>query len=188
MPAQNLSQTINSFFEGQSLQKEKLRLYVLRVLQSSRQQLEHYIYTPIHEPFWNQVHDSAIASSNDSWKTSITEIKSLGKQIDFWINEAVSSPQRMEFFILQKATELSSGNQNKDYFLALMIRNDQLLAVVTVFQEAVEHIKNCLSFDVQTIFDSPDFNFFAQKSIEKRIFEMAEAYFQTRSQMKGLGV
>jgi hypothetical protein len=119
-------------------------------------------------------------SSSTKNQAACNRIRSMHTLVDYWLRESVSTPQSLEFFILSKAVEISSGNKEQDYYDAMMIRNDQLLAVVEVFTQALAHIQVCSTLSPEQILISPDFIYFADKEVDTRIFETAVLFYDAR--------
>ena len=176
----DLNQLTKLFFDGNKLQKEELRTYVLDILQTIREELDYYLHQPSLSSLWEHVSNFCSYTHNKECQQGAQRILKLIEGIDFWIREGVSSPERFEFFVLSKATELSTGDTDKDYYHALMIRHDQLLAVTLVFKQALEELKECTKLEANQMMYSPHFQFFMESDIDSRIFTLAEQFFQIR--------
>jgi hypothetical protein len=185
---QTLLQTINAFFEGDKLQKERFRLYIAYKLNSIHQELEYYVLNPTHETLWKQVGDLTAITNQELLHLAYKRIVNLHTTVDFWQQESVETAERFEFFIRTKAAEISSGNMDQDYYDALMIRNDQLLASCDVFSQCLDHIKACVTLPASEVITSPNFLFFADKDIDTLIYETAERYYEVRRSMKDMGL
>ena len=177
---EKFEQYIEHFFDNNQLKKEDLRIFIL-------DQFNHYL-TQLHDPLhliqnhqlWTKLSDQAAIAQNDDHLKACQAITTLDKQVQYWIKEGVETPQRFEFFILSKAAQLNSGDQNRDYYHAMLIRHDQLLAVNHVLGQAIKHITNCLKLPQQEIRNSDDFRFFYLRTIEERIFKTAQLIYKTR--------
>lgn len=185
---QDLKALINLFFINEILDKHKLQQFVLKHLDNISSQLDYYLYSPKYQKFWHHLRDHCVISLNQELCINgVKEIEKTADQVKDWLKESVESSERLEFFILSKACEIASGDKEKDYYHAQFIRHDQLLAVVIVFGQAYEHILAMLELPSNKIYNSVHFNFFQEKSIEARIYEKAEQFYQVRKDIGILG-
>lgn len=183
----DLKQLVNSFFENNILKKEALRLYILDVFTKTHSQIEYYLYTPSFLDLWNQIKDYCAIENDSPCQTSYAHIQNLQTLIDFWNRESVSTPERFEFFVLSKAVELSSGDKDRDYYNALMIRHDQLLAATIIFTQCLENIKACTGIPINQVIKSSEFIYFGEKETDARIFEMAKEFYKIRLELGNFG-
>lgn len=95
--------------------------------------------------------------------------------IDQWRRMAVDTPERFEFFVKVKAQEIASGDENHDYYWALQIRHDQLMALVTVVQLLVHYLREWVKTDPEVLLDDAVFLGLASRSLEEQIYLEAEA-------------
>ncbi|MGI5828412.1 MAG: hypothetical protein ACOX6V_05325 [Patescibacteria group bacterium] len=179
----NLKELVGLFFEENKLQKEQLRTYVLQQLTTIRKEFDYYLHTPNMSDLWNQVGNLSSFTTNRTYQDACRRVLNLTNEIDFWIKECVSSEQHLEFFILSKASELNSGDKDRDYYNALLIRHDQLLAVTEVFKTALDNLKACSKLPSNCIIHSKEFEYFIEKDLKTRIFELAEEFYVTRKEL-----
>jgi len=112
--------------------------------------------------------------------SSINQIFLISKSIKEIISQYLKDSYTLELSIKLKAAEISSGDAKKDYYLAMKIRNDQLLAYLYVFSESLNMLDNCLLYQPQEILKHPSFLFFGIKSIDERVYEIAQKLYETR--------
>ena len=111
----DLNSIINSFFDNKKLDGQKFRLYILDNFQSIQTDLTNIINTPDTKTLFQKINDFCAANKNNNCKTALSEIKALSQRISGWIKDNVESEPRFDFFIMTKAAEISSGDQEKDY-------------------------------------------------------------------------
>lgn len=176
----DLKKLLTNFFDGNKLDKEKLRLFILDNLNETKKQLNEILFQAEQISFWDKIQDLATISNDYNQKIAISQIRLLPKTIDDWIKESVASKESFEFFILSKAAELSSGDKIKDYFYALKIRNDQLLAFLFVCTESLNNINICYQKAASEVLNLKEYRYFGEKEIKTRVFEIAEKLYQER--------
>jgi len=169
-----------SFFEAKILKKERLRTYVYDQLQTIQARVDNLIYSNDKTEFWQKVHDLAYLSKDTQAISSINQIFLISKSIKEIISQYLKDSYTLELSIKLKAAEISSGDAKKDYYLAMKIRNDQLLAYLYVFSESLNMLDNCLLYQPQEILKHPSFLFFGIKSIDDRVYEIAQKLYETR--------
>jgi hypothetical protein len=182
--AQDLQILLNNFFKGNQLEKETLRTYILEQLTIIKQKLHQQILTEEKCTFWNKVHDLAYLSKQDISIAAVNQICSLPSNVSSRINESVSSTQTFELFIKLKAAEISSNDKLRDYFLAMKIRNDQLLASMYVYTQSIVQLEFCLSYEPSNVLKHPSFVYFGETSIEDRVYEIAQKLYEARLKLK----
>ncbi len=180
----DVSTLLKNFFKGNQLDKETLRNFILEHFTIIHHKFELLIQLGDKQQFWNQVRDLAYISKQDIAISAINQIHSLPGHITHRIKENVDSPQAFELFIQLKAAEISSGDKMKDYFLAMKIRNDQLLACLYVYTQSITQLEFCISFLPSDVLQHPAFIYFGEKSIEDRIYEIAQKMYDSRVKLK----
>jgi len=111
----------------------------------------------------------------------LIEIKSLPNYVSHWITDLVDSQERFEFTIMTKATEINSSDPEYNYFYALLVRHDQLLAAVFVFRQDLVNLTHLTKLDLDpSIIDSPAFNYFTTHNFQDRVYFMAQEIFAQR--------
>lgn len=175
----------NNFIEEGKLDKENFRIFIWENLIEIKEKLEKDFHSPFIKEVLQRVNDHCVVENDEICKNAVKEIINLNKNIENWITEAVENAQRFEFFILSKASEIASGNQDKDYYYAMMIRHDQLLAVVKVFQKMLSWWDELKSIDdLNLMVKSEYFKYFGENSSEKMIFREAELIYSNRKSNK----
>lgn len=178
-----LEHTIEHFFNDNKLEKEQLRIFIQEELHKLRKIITNILYLKENEILWQQLHDKSAISEKPELVKASNAIQKIPIEIDFWEREGVESQERFEFFILSKAAELNSGDQNRDYYHAMLIRHDQLLAVTFVLKQSVKHLQNCLSIPYNEIIHSDDYKYFYARTTAERIYKMAEIIYKTRKRL-----
>src|SRR5690606_25371296 len=112
----------------------------------------------------------------------LNEIDTLPKYIQSWIDKSVDSPERFEFFVGSKAEEISTGDEKKDYFWAMQIRHDQLIAVTRVIGRLLEIIEKWVVLDPAAIYQEEVFQGLSEYSIEKQVYLEAENIHKSRQE------
>jgi len=180
----NLNGILCNFFNGNVLNKEDLRLYASQQLQTLQQQIQQLILTNENNLFWTKIKDLAALSGNIQNQKAIEQILALPNSINLFIKDNVSSAQSFEFYIKSKAAEIGSNDPIKDYYLAMKIRNDQILAYIYVFSQSVNNINTCLLFKPHEILTQPSFLYFGINDIENYIYETAQKLYEARIKLK----
>ncbi len=76
---------------------------------------------------------------------SDTEFDQISAYAKGWIDANLLTPEHFENSIRSKAHDISSGNDLTDYYHALLIRHDQLLAARDVFREYTSLLRGIFS-------------------------------------------
>ncbi len=162
--------------------REGLRNFVLQEMKKYRVLSESICTGRL--DFWERLAMVANRSlSSDDRKPALNAIDQLihlPEFIDSWMATALDSPERFEFFVLAKAHELKSGNPDKDYFWAMQIRHDQLVALVTVVEMLLDKMKLWTSLRPEAILEDPIFSGLTQYNVEQQIFLEAERIYKSR--------
>jgi len=183
LPSQTqIRHMINLFTKNNKLNAEDLRLYTKKQFTHIYTQFEEIIHSPQKQTYWQKLRDFGITKQIKNTEEAFRNIFSLLDQIDLWYQKSVRDKPTFEFFIRSKAAELNSGDQIKDYYHALMIRHDQLLAVVFYFSQALFYLRQSLEKTPKHFFDSQSFKYFATCSSENQIYLVAELFYQVRIQ------
>lgn len=169
------------------IDKEALRQFVLKELGQLKLAYSETILGQSQTVFWNNLHDAIvtkIGNNQELDKALVLEgqIHNLPAYIDQWIQTAVDSTERFDFFISAKAEEIKSGDTMHDYFWALQIRHDQLTALVRVLSRLYNEITQWLLLEPSAVIDSPIFQGLLDYSIEAQIYLEAENIQRLRNQ------
>src|SRR5690606_33816058 len=105
----------------------------------------------------------------------------LPQYIESWIARSVDSNERFEFFIAAKAEEIKSGDQSRDYFWALQIRHDQLIAVVRVSSRLIEVLQKWITQSPDEVIDDELFHGLVETNLEEQIYLEAENIHKQRA-------
>lgn len=172
--------------KNSEIDREAMRVYVLKELGQIKEQLGHLLLDVEHETFWKNIHDCIVTQITDPQEKEKalkleTQIHNLPQYINQWIQTAVDSPERLEFFVSAKAEEIKSGDQNKDYFWALQIRHDQLIAIVRVLSRLLNELNQWLQLSPSQVIQEPIFQGLLDYSIEDQIYLEAENIQTQRS-------
>ncbi len=187
MKQEKIKAIIDQFVtDRQTIDKEKLRQYVFQSLSDCHTEADYLINNPENKNHLHQINDLLAQHQQPEIRqlglTAMERINQLHKEVESWINDNVDSPERFEFSIQAKATEISSGNQDYDYWAALTIRHDQLLAAVVIFEEALAKLSSLIHTEPAEAVNSPDLKYFAEHTSPERIFKAAEEIYQLRNQ------
>lgn len=171
--------------QNSKIDHEGLRQYVLTQLQQFRQQA--VVLTQEKSHFWDRLALASKASLSDKEQRKviavINQIKSLVAYIDGWIRLSVDTPERFDFFVATKAHELRSGSQEHDYFWALQIRHDQLVALTRVMEFLISKMSLWTELKPDKVFDDPVFAGLTDYGIEDQVYLEAEKVYRERTQM-----
>jgi hypothetical protein len=108
---------------------------------------------------------------------SDTEFDLIARHALGWIQDHLADHNVFEDSIRSKAREISSGDHHGDYYRALILRRDQLLAARDVFREYTSRLREIFSDDREQVLASLHaFNF------EEGIYLRATEYAQARDQ------
>jgi hypothetical protein len=107
--------------------------------------------------------------------TEFDHISQFAKQ---WINEHLSDHITFEQSVRAKAWELNSGDHLSDYYTALLLRRDQLLAARDVFREYTRFLRDIFSDERENVMKAlKGFDF------DKGIYLRAEEYQKAREKL-----
>jgi len=171
------------FIDSKSnIDKEALRKYVLDELELQAKRCEGLLSGEDQEKFWNKLHDLIVVNEKNTgaWLNLEKQLTSLPEFIKSWIETTVDSPERMEFFILSKAEEIRSGDKERDYFWAMQIRHDQLVALIRVVSMLITRLEKLIKLPVDEVLEDPVIQGLTEKSVEDQIFLEAQKIHQDR--------
>ena len=98
-----------------------------------------------HASFWIEVHNKIIEREDREEKRVLLAVEQQMKHLPMfakqWVETALDSKERFDFFVMTKAQEIGSGDNDKDYFWALTIRHDQIIALVRVLRLLIERLE-----------------------------------------------
>lgn len=167
--------------QNSSIDKHALRSYVYNELTKTKAQVESLLIK--HHTFWQNLHHVIV--SNPEFKEEHLrveeELLTLPKYIDNWIETALDSEERLDFFISAKAEEIRSGDQFRDYFWALQVRHDQLVALVKVLTTLIDHLNRWSTMLPEDVIADPVWKGLLDYSIDKQIYLEAENIHKKRS-------
>lgn len=171
--------------QNSDIDSEALRTHTLRQLQIQKE-IASQLFSDQHTLFWNKVHDSIVTAdlSTEETKKYLSledQLHNLVQYIDRWIHTSVDSPERFHFFVAAKAEEIRSGNADKDYFWALQIRHDQLIAVVRVISRLHESIEEWFKRAPSEVISDPIFQGLLDYNVEDQIYLEAENTHKARA-------
>jgi hypothetical protein len=173
--------------KNSNVDKEALRLYVLCKLQELRNEFGRLLKSGEHRPFWESLHNTILSETDKKSKEELLRVESqltrLIDYVDTWVMTAVDSPERMEFFVQTKALEIRSGNSQGDYFWALQIRHDQLVAVVKMLELLASHISEWVEMNPGTVINTGVFLGMVKYTVEDQIYLEAEKIQRERQRL-----
>lgn len=173
--------------ENSKIDKEALRQHVLKELNRLVGVLEKLIHGPENKKFWDGLHAYLATEYEGKDKDRCLgverQIKGLISFIEGWVKTSVDSTERFEFFIQTKASEIRSGDEPKDYFWALQIRHDQLVALVKVLTDLTDVIKKWVQMKPAKVVADEEYAKLKEYEVEDRIFFEAEKINKNRKKM-----
>ena len=166
----------------------KLRESVFEGLKSLLKQAEYCLNENANQAFWRYLHQVIVSSYLDEDKQSLLEVEAqingLPLFIETWIKTAVESPERFEMFIKIKAAEVGSGDEKHDYYEALLIRHDQLVALREVLGTLLKHIDRWLTMRAEEVVEDEVYVGLIDYSIEQQIYLEAQRIHRLRTEVK----
>lgn len=173
--------------ENSNIDKEALRSHVLEALERIKNEANRLISAPSVYTFWTGLHDQ-IASLEDTTfqdqaRVVETQLKTLPVFIAKWMEMSVDSAERLDFFIASKAEEIKSGDRVRDYFWALQIRHDQLIALVRVLDRLLSVLRDWVKAAPDKVLDDPVFAGLCEYSIEDQVYLEAETIHKLRKKI-----
>lgn len=176
------------YSEENDIDKEALRVFVSQQLLKLRDQYIELLEDEQYQQFWDQLHD-LIATTKDDQKEKREQLyqsfRVLPKYIQDWINKSVANQEMFEFFITSKAEEIKSGNQDHDYFWAIQIRHDQLVAVIHVLARLYQEMSHWVKLKPRSVLDHPVFLGLLDYSIDEQVYLEAEQLHKNRQKESG---
>ena len=169
--------------KNSAIDKESLRIYALNKLLNSRDMMQALIAKPIWEKLYNAVSVEENKLRLDTYRKSQSQLLGLCGFIDSYIKTALDSAERFEFFVQVKALELISKDQNNDYFWALQIRHDQVVAVVGVIEKIIRLVSSWSRMSVDEILSDEEYLKLAHTSIEDQVYLEAERVYKERNKI-----
>lgn len=172
--------------ENSQVDREALRLHILKQLEELKTQAVWFETDDSHKAFWSGLHDVISVkelSENDrnEYRSLENQLHNLPKYIDAWIKKTVDTNERLEFFIASKAEEIKSGDAQHDYFWALQIRHDQLIAIVRVISRLLDVISKWVQLEPRDVIEDPLFQGLVETNLEEQIYLEAENIHKQRS-------
>lgn len=159
------SQYIDKHASFQNLQRELEKLY---------QHYHAWLHDPNKQVFWQNLHQAIANHSDNSEKQQLmraeTELLNASDYLKEWIDMAVDSPERFEFFIQTKAAEIQGESALSDYYWALRIRIDQLTALVHVYRTLIDYLEQWSQLSPQTVLDDAVFLGLSCQSIKDQVY------------------
>jgi hypothetical protein len=171
--------------ETRVIDKNGLRQQVLDELSEIRQQVHYLLTSATHRLFWERLHQTILDQTEDEAKKQYLEVEKqlleLEAYVSKWIESSVESVERFEFFILAKAQEVGSGDQDKDYYWALTIRRDQLLGLISVLKTLIRHLATLVEMEGREVLEDPVIVGMTEYPIDTQVFLEAEKAHKLRS-------
>lgn len=172
-----------------SIDREAMRLYIVQTLTELRSKAETIIFAPEHQPFWDSLHNAIGAIQDDSQQQKLRrveqELRGIVHFIDDWKHTAVDSSERLDLFVRVKAAELLTGDQDKDYYWAMRIRHDQLVALCRVLSLLLDQISSWVTQTPQEVLEDAVFLGLTQYSLEQQVYLEAQQVHKERQRLEG---
>jgi hypothetical protein len=134
--------------------------------------------------FWDNAsglaQKSLFSKEAEATLSAIQQLVHLPLYIQLWIDTAVDTSERFDFFVLTKAHEMKSGDQEHDYYWAMQIRHDQLVGLVRVLGMLLDKIEVWVSGTPQQLFEDPVFLGLTAVGIEEQVYLEAEKVYKER--------
>lgn len=169
--------------KNSAIDKESLRTYALNKLSNNRDMMQALMAKPI----WEKLHNAVGSEENKiqlaKYRKSQAQLLGLCGFIDSYIKAALDSSERFELFVQVKAIELKSKNQRNDYFWALQIRHDQVVASVEVVEKIVKLVNSWSKMSVDEILKDKEYINLAHTSIEDQVYLEAERVYKERNKI-----
>lgn len=175
------------FIDEQSrIDKEALRNFAFSELSRFEEKVEVLVFGQDNKQFWESLHNLIAVYDGPekmSYRKVEKQIENLKSYITGWKETSVSSEERFEFFVQTKASEIKSGDQMRDYFWALQIRHDQLVALVTVIGRLINQIEIWVKMKTSEVLDDPIYVGLGEYSLEDQVYLEAANIHKKRKKM-----
>lgn len=169
--------------KNSAIDKESLRTYALNKLLNDRDMMQVLIAKPIWEKLHNVVGSEKNKIQLEKYRRSQSQLLGLCGFIDAYIKTSLDSMERFELFVQIKALELISKDQQNDYFWALQIRHDQVVAVVEVIEKIVRLTNSWSSMSVDEILQDKEYVKLSYTSVEDQVYLEAERVYKERNKI-----
>lgn len=167
-----------------AIDKEGLRLYGLEAMRHYKEILD-VLTTHESASFWKELHNTIGMTEEqekkDVFRKSEAQVIGLRQFIESYIQNALDSPERFEMFVQTKAADLGGSDDMHDYYWALQIRLDQVMAVIAVLGDILIQMQVWVKNSPEKLLNDPYFLELSKTSIEDRIYFAAEKHFTQRS-------
>jgi hypothetical protein len=147
---------------------------------------QRYINGERYKAFWNQLQALIFEKSGEEKQELLRverQLVHLPEVISQWHHLAVDSMERFNFFVAVKAKEIASGDEKHDYYWALQIRHDQLVALVEVMELLLGHIRRWVEMDALEVIGDGVFLGLETRSVEEQIYLEAERIHTLRASL-----
>lgn len=185
MNATTITEHCNNFIHDDGVDKEALREFVWESFTRDHAWAEFLLTSPTHKQTWDNLHDyvmSLDSKKKEIFESGLDTILQLHEVIHEWMKTKIDSGERMEFWITSRAAAIASGDELGDYFAALAMCHDDLLAAVLVFQEALEKLAILMEMDdAREILENEAFEYFIKTEWDERIAGVAKEIGKRRS-------
>lgn len=172
-----------------SIDREAMRLYIVDTLGELRARAEALIFAPEHQSFWDALHNAIGAVSDKKQQKSLRrveeELRGLIHFIDEWLHTAVDTSERLDLFVRVKAAELLTGDQDKDYYWAMRIRHDQLVALCRVLTLLLDQINAWIKQQASDVLEDAVFMGLTQYSLAQQVYLEAQQVHKERARLEG---
>lgn len=172
-----------------SIDREAMRLYTADTLGELRARAETLIFAPEHQSFWDALHNAIGAVPDKKQQKSLRrveeELRGLTHFIDEWLHTAVDTSERLDLFVRVKAAELLTGDQDKDYYWAMRIRHDQLVALCRVLTLLLDQISAWVKQQANDVLEDAVFMGLTQYSLAQQVYLEAQQVHKERARLEG---
>jgi hypothetical protein len=157
---------------------DALQKAVLQKLAKLKDRAIYLIETETYRNFWQDWHATIVAVPDQVMKERYlgveSQLKNLSRFIEGFIMTSVDTKERLEFFVLAKAQEISSGDTERDYYWAMHIRQDQLIALIRVLSRLLDHLRILVKMPAAEVMDDPVILGLLEYSVEDQVYLEAE--------------
>lgn len=167
-----------------NIDKEQLRVWVWSQISELLIQVDYLLHADRYTQFWQDLHHFIVSHYTERSKQDRLDAESQliaqDSYLETWKSLALDTAESMELFIRTKAAEIHSGNDRYDYYWALNMRYDQLIALVRVEKALINAIERFVITQPEKVVVDTTFLRLIDYPVEKQIFLEAEKVMKER--------